>query len=148
MRPTISFRWHWLAYAALSTTAALLSLAYYWAFWPHDIFHLNRPLRIMNPSVITGQGVLQYEMDYCKAESYGDVHEVVQHAFVDHLIQMTPQKDGLLPVGCHVMTVALEMPPLPPGKYHLEMTREYYVSPLHRPIIATARSQDFWVRGK
>ena len=136
---------HRAAMDMLAFCASFVLMLGYWLTWPYDVMQI-KSLTVLTPNSEVGD-LFEYRLDYCKSEKYGSLRAEIHHSFVDGLIHNMPIESGPLPPGCAATIVALVIPPIPEGNYHLEMVRAYQVNPV-RKIEVRAVSGIFKISGK
>jgi len=96
-------------------------------------------VRVVNAPTVNGD--VYVEVDYCKR--YALPPAEVRWALVDGVTVMLPPYTVSLPVGCHVLTVALPLNrSVAPGVYQLQVTGIYRPWPW-REIVHEERSAPF-----
>lgn len=91
-----------------------------------------------------------YEIDYCKNQRYNTMRGSIQYSISGtKAVSGTPVEfivpgPASVPLlgGCGTAVEIMAPPPLPPGKYHLEMIRTYEVNPVKK-VVVEARSNEF-----
>lgn len=137
---------YYIAYIAVFLSTAIILLLLYWALWPHTVFKLNRDIKVITPHPTSGE-YLEYEMDYCRDESFKGINAVVQTSFIDHLLYLTPPTVGPLPSGCNTIDIVVPIPRFREGYYKLQVERTYWINPLKREVTKST-SELFYVYSK
>lgn len=132
---------YFLAIGAVIVVAGFLAQLAYW-YW------IQPPVLTVNKFIVPGVTVkagslLTYHFDYCKPDKYADYYGNVQFSYIDTVGYNLPGVSrGPLPVGCNNISESVMVPQLPPGKYFLQMDRQYKVNPFWDQHI-TSRSNYF-----
>jgi hypothetical protein len=137
---------YYIAYVAVCISSSILLLFLYWEFWPVWVFKLNRDIKIITPHPVVGES-LEYEMDYCKNNSFTGINAVLQTSFIDHLLYLTPPTVGPLPSGCNTIDIYVSLPRFREGFYRLQIERTYWVNPLRREV-SKSTSDVFYIYSK
>ena len=107
--------------------ALTLTGAYWWLRPYHVITSTSRRLVVSTPVVAQG-GMLHYGAYVCRST---DLTATVARTFVDGVRYPTsPVASVYYPVGCAQTHVAIPVPELPPGMYHIETEAAYEVNPI------------------
>lgn len=136
-----------LAILALGVSMLLVCIQLYWSLYSYkNVFKFNKPIKVLSEHIISGSWLV-YEINYCKGDAYSDMYADVQISFVDHIVNNTPMTRSGMAIGCRVENQFEAVPPVPPGKYYLEMTRQYQVNPIKK-VTVFSRSQEFEIFAK
>lgn len=139
---------NWYYLLSLGTVVvAIFCLFYifYLMFFPFKVIVLNsQPIAVTNRVLQAGEP-LHYILDYCKSiETPASVSREFISADRDVIIAM-PVSTSLLPMGCHKLTIAEDVPRyVPPGIYKMRQTRTYRLN-AYRDIPYVFESESFEV---
>lgn len=132
-------------------TGITLTLCMAWALTIQGSIWWLKPYRIITSStrnlivytpIVSQGGMLEYGTYVCRSS---DMQGIVSRTFVDGVrYPTTPVVTVPYPVGCANTRIAIPVPELPPGVYHLETDASYRVNPV-RVIQYHWRSGDFLV---
>ena len=116
----------------------------YWAFWPFQPLVLRQPIEVTAVREMAPGTAITYKLDYCKYSSASaEVHYVVR-GLDNSIIEIPGMTLASIDIGCHVVKVSITiLMDLEPGKYQLEMTRIYTLTPLSRRVSVVSLSQVF-----
>ncbi len=133
-----------LSQGIMLTLLLPMLVSLYWLWWPYNPVTIKK-IQVAEPEIVTGTRLV-VRMDYCKPKSFGDdIVAQVQYAFHDDVgYGLLGQSSSWLLPGCGSTAEVIPVPMLPPGAYHLEMTRTYQVN-LIRTIVVRAESNQFRV---
>lgn len=134
----------WLAYTALGSIAVIIGVVAFWLLYPYEVVTLTPEVHpIVNNQRVVVQGEsFAYTFAYDKKM---DVRGSVSRVFVDGLRFQAEGAPPVLPSGKGVAVIEVRVPrTLPPGRYHLEISKAYKVNPL-RTITIVNRTEKFLV---
>jgi hypothetical protein len=138
MKPLKNYFPVFLVFLVLGFAVVFLAMRY----WPVHVMNITK-LETVGPGPFAVGDTMLYSMSYCKDPKYATLQAEVSLSFVDHLIYDLATTHGNIPTGCTVSTFALRVPPVAPGRYHIEMRRIYSVSAIRPPIEIDAKTAEF-----
>jgi len=138
-----------MAYLTLILAAFLIGVVAYWLFYPYKTIELTPTTDFEIVAGVEGEAnvieqgrTLSYAFAY---EKYTDVIPDITRNFVDGIIFQSSVGGMGLKRGSGFAIVEVRIPrTLPPGRYYLEITREFHMNPL-RTIIESDRTEAFTV---
>lgn len=134
-----------VVYILLILSSLCIAQFAYWLAWPYNVLTIKNT-RVLTP-IVTVDGVLKVEIDYCKNQRYADMQPEVKRMFINRMMhEMTPVS-GELAAGCHVQIMSIQVPRIESGQYRLDSRRVYPVNPL-RNITVGYRTEEFEVVAK
>lgn len=114
--------------ATLAVAWAMTLTVAYWWLTPYKIITSESRRMVVDTKVVTQGGLLQYGAYVCRSS---DLRGTVARTFVDGVrYPTTPVLSVHYPVGCMNTRVAIHVPEVPPGVYHLETEAAYEVNPI------------------
>ena len=128
-------------------TAALIARVVTWYLSPAAVLtNLQPGVRRVDPVTVRPGEILRYwPGPDCKVV---DVPGTLSRSFVGDLVFQTPARAADRAVNCRELDDAegVDVPNLPPGRYHLVVTLSYKVNPL-RDVIYRYETEEFTVEG-
>lgn len=119
-----------------------LILVSFWTFYPYHVIKFNTPYYQTNSNVYTQGGTGYYTINYCK---YSSPPTMKAKYFVDTITYQVTNTPSVLPTGCHITDIQLDIPTnLPPDTYRVRVTTTYQVNPI-RTITVTHETNKFKV---
>lgn len=114
-----------------------------WYLYPYEPLVLNNePVKIVDKEISPGEPI-KYEVDFCKSM---DKTVTVRRRIVDGVIWQLPEiKTSANGIGCHVQTIAIDVPKaLPSGEYSMVIEYSYHVNPV-RDIVILTKTEGFTI---
>ena len=131
---------YYISMITLLLAWALLIHITWLGLYPYEPLVINR-VTILGDTFQRG-GLLMYEIDFCKNM---DISATVAKHFEDGILYRLRSEESHLEKGCHVKTIALEIPHnMPIGKYKLCSSATYHVNQI-RDITVKYSTEEFEV---